>query len=313
MVENDILTSKTPTYNVFGSLLILSGFILVGLLLGQLFGLLVASALTGIPFDKFTEVLAHPAEYPYAWLGIMAMQGLSAMAGFVVAPSLYLTWIERRSWHDFQSSTPLQPYIYLLVFLLVVVFMPFNGWIVKLNEQMQLPGFLKYIEVWMRQKEDMLAELTTFLTNFSEGWQLLLGLLVVAVIPAIGEEFLFRGIVQNLFLRASRNHHAAIWFSAVLFSAIHLQFYGFVPRMLLGAMFGYLYWWTKDLRVSIFAHFVNNGFMLLMIYLFRSHLTEVDIEKTNSVSIQVAAVSLLLTASFLYLIRRLRQKGGFSA
>jgi membrane protease YdiL (CAAX protease family) len=82
---------------------------------------------------------------------------------------------------------------------------------------------------------------------------------MIAVLPAVGEELLFRGVIQKLFSKITRSHHWGIWISAILFSALHLQFYGFIPRLLLGAMFGYLLVWSGSLWLPILAHFINNA------------------------------------------------------
>ena len=83
----------------------------------------------------------------------------------------------------------------------------------------------------------------------------------------LSEEIFFRGFIQRLFIENKLNHHLAIWFTAILFSAIHLQFFGFVPRVLLGAVLGYLYFYSGNLWLSIIAHTVNNGFAVVMAYI----------------------------------------------
>jgi membrane protease YdiL (CAAX protease family) len=95
---------------------------------------------------------------------------------------------------------------------------------------------------------------------------LLINLLLVALLPALGEELIFRGIVQQFGYRFFRNPVMSIWITALVFSAIHLQFEGFIPRFILGLFLGYLFFWTKNLVVPVIAHFFNNGLMLVMSY-----------------------------------------------
>jgi membrane protease YdiL (CAAX protease family) len=118
---------------------------------------------------------------------------------------------------------------------------------------------------------------------------------VVAVLAGVSEELLFRGVLQNIILKTTKNPHLAIWFTAFTFSFIHFQFYGFVPRMLLGALFGYLYFWTKSLWIPMFAHIVNNGFTLIMAYMNDMKMVKVDIEDTKSVPLSMALGSLVMT------------------
>lgn len=81
----------------------------------------------------------------------------------------------------------------------------------------------------------------------------------MALCPAITEEFFFRGALQRLIGKWNPNPHFVIWSAAILFSAFHLQFYGFIPRMLLGAYLGYLLLWTRSIWIPVFAHFINNA------------------------------------------------------
>jgi hypothetical protein len=111
----------------------------------------------------------------------------------------------------------------------------------------------------MRSKEDEAAELTRLLIPSSNAGVLFLNLFIVAALPAISEELFFRGVLQRIFYGFFKSPHISIWTAAVLFSALHLQFYGFIPRLILGLSFGYLYYWGRTLWLPVIAHFVNNG------------------------------------------------------
>jgi membrane protease YdiL (CAAX protease family) len=130
---------------------------------------------------------------------------------------------------------------------------------------------------------------------------LLLNLFVVAILPAIGEELIFRGAFQKLFSQLFKNKHIGIWLAAALFSAIHLQFYGFIPRMLLGAIFGYLLYWSGSLWVPIWAHFVNNAMGVTLSYLSQKGIVSEDIENIGTLedgAVYIIA-SLLIVSSLL--------------
>ena len=96
---------------------------------------------------------------------------------------------------------------------------------------------------------------------------ILINLVVMAVVPAIGEEFLFRGLLQRLFTSFFKNRHASIWVTAAIFSAIHMQFYGFLPRMMIGAMLGYMLVWSGSIWVPVTAHFINNALAVIFSYI----------------------------------------------
>jgi len=102
-------------------------------------------------------------------------------------------------------------------------------------------------------------------------------MLIVAVVPAVGEELLFRGVLQKIMIAWTKNPHFGVWITAFLFSALHLQFFGFFPRMLLGALFGYLFLWSKSLWLPILGHFINNGTVVLASYFYPEMVNKADI------------------------------------
>ncbi len=134
---------------------------------------------------------------------------------------------------------------------------------------MHLPDSLVGVEKWMRQQEDQLATLTQRFLYMPSAVDLAINLLMIALIPAIGEELLFRGCLQPIFGRLVKNAHVGIWLAAIVFSAIHLQFYGFIPRMLLGALFGYLYYYGNSMWYPILGHFLNNGSAVVAVYFYQ--------------------------------------------
>lgn len=111
----------------------------------------------------------------------------------------------------------------------------------------------------MQAKEQEMETLVNLLINEVGIIAFISNILVIALLAALTEEFLFRGAIQRIIEKWTANYHIVIWTAAIVFSAIHLQFYGFVPRMLLGAYFGYLLYWTKSIWAPVLAHFINNA------------------------------------------------------
>lgn len=151
--------------------------------------------------------------------------------------------------------------------LLVFTAMPLINWMGELNSHLALPGFMSGIENWMKASEESAKKLTEVFLQMSGFGDLTVNLIVVALLAALGEELFFRGCMQNIFVEWTKNKHAAVWISAILFSALHAQFYGFLPRMLLGVALGYLYVWSGSLWLSILFHFLNNGTAVLFSFL----------------------------------------------
>jgi len=136
--------------------------------------------------------------------------------------------------------------------------LPINA-LVELNQSIQLPEAFAGLEKMMQRAEEQAELLTKALLSDTDINGLLLNIFIVAVIPAVGEELLFRGAIQKILTRWSGNVHWGIWISAALFSALHFQFYGFLPRMMLGALFGYMFIWSGSIWLPIVAHFINNA------------------------------------------------------
>ncbi len=300
----------TPTPRApWRNMMILFGLILLGLTVGNALGMILLLVLSSyqsvISASEIGNILQNPAAVPHAWWYIMAMQAVVHIFTFLVPSLIYWRWIENRKLSHFLKKPSPSFLLFLITTAAVLIFMPFDSLVIELNKKMSLPSNLKSIENWMSNQENIMAKMTVFLTDFTSWTKLIVALTVIAIIPAIGEECLFRGLIQRKIFNKTQNMHLAIWVAAALFSAIHLQFYGFVPRMLLGAMFGYLYWWSANLWIPIVAHLVNNGVTLVLLFLNNRHIIQFDIEKSDaSVSFGAGFVSLLLTASLLYFFKK---------
>jgi hypothetical protein len=194
----------------------------------------------------------------------------------------------------------------LLVLVLSFAASPFVNFIGEINANMQLPVWLSGVENWMKNAEEKAAELTEAFLNVETTGGLLFNIFMVAFLPAIGEELLFRGVIQRIFTNWTRNFHWGIWISAILFSALHMQFYGFIPRVFLGVLFGYLMVWSGSMWLPIIAHFINNVVAVVAMYMIDKKLLSPEIEEigTTSDSYYMAAVSFILIVVFMLMIKR---------
>ena len=264
------------------------------------------SLLVAIPFyqGSITDMMnafTNPVSHPDIKNIMMLVQGLSMFLAFIVAPYLYSRHFLRLSTKDMFGNEAPTPKITLLVLMIVIVFMVANSIFIEWNQNVQLPEVFGGFERWAKGIENTAEEITLFLTRFNGISDFLIALFVIAIIPAVGEELVFRGLIQNHIQIITKNIHIAIWVSAFIFSFFHFQFYGFVPRLFLGAMFGYLYVWSGNIIYPMIAHFVNNGFTLLMIYFYHTGAIEFDIESTESVPLTNVLVSMVVCAVLLYL------------
>lgn len=237
-----------------------------GLVLSIIIGFVIVMAIYGLEVIKDTSWINGSSP---ELVGALKILLTAQQLGLFLFPALLLGIIERKRPAQFYGLHRPRLSILLWVFFIMLAMLPGISGINELNQKMTLPGFLKEVEVWMRQMEDEAAKTTEALLTMKSIGSFLITLFVVAIVPAICEEFLFRGALQRTLLRWIKNPHIGIWLSAVIFSAIHFQFFGFFPRLFLGAAFGYIYFWTGSLWYTVFAHFLNNGFAVATAWYFQ--------------------------------------------
>lgn len=165
---------------------------------------------------------------------------------------------------------------------------------------------------WVEQAdrfEALASEVTQSMLAFDSAWQFPATLLTVALLPAICEEFAFRGVIQPLAAKWTNNVHAAVWLSGFLFSAIHLQFHGFLPRMVLGAGLGYLVIYSNSLWPAIAAHFFNNAGAILMAAVYGPEWVQQEMNAAPEWAWSDYGVAAISFAIGIYLIRWVRKNG----
>ena len=282
-------------------LLMLLGLAVAGLCLAALLALVLASALYGIPITQFGNLAAMPDQYPHGWDALMLYQGLS-LAG-VGAGALLLPRLLRQSVASYFAPRRLGAAWWpVAAGLVIICSVPFLSALVSWNAGAHFPAALQDFELWARDKEDQAAGLTKFLTDFNSPCRLLVGLIVIAIVPAVAEELVFRGGVQRCLVQWFGSRHVGVWLAAAIFSAIHVQFFGFVPRFVLGLVLGYLYEWSGNIVVSMAAHFTQNAFQLLLLYLFQTKQLPSSFNPDANAAVPLPAVlaSAVLTAGLLY-------------
>ena len=206
------------------------------------------------------------------------MQLFSATGMFVCA-SFVLAYLFSSNIREFLSLRKPVVLVVILAILSMWVAIPMINFIGDLNNQISFSESLKFIEEALRTYEEKIAGLTEqLLASGNSFGGLALNLLVMAIVPALGEELLFRGVIQNSLAKNLNNKLLAVWITAFLFSAIHFQFYGFIPRMLLGAYFGYLLIWSKSIWLPVTAHLANNATIVLFYFFMKGKNPWVDLE-----------------------------------
>jgi hypothetical protein len=238
----------------------------------------------------------------------LIIQGL----GMFLLPAFFLAylWAEKPlSYLSLNKKVNLPSLIY--VFLLMLVVIPLVNLLVSLNNQIVFPEVLAPVEAWMRNMEQSANSTTESLLNVAGYQQFMLNLFLIAIVPALSEELFFRGVIIRI-LSEKKHYIIAIWVAAILFSAIHLQFYGFFPRMLMGALFGYLLLWSGSIWLPIFAHFLNNAFVVIYSYLKFNNFDIIDMDVIGSGdSWWLGVLSGLFSALFVVILYKKNRKSEF--
>ncbi|MFH1320635.1 MAG: CPBP family intramembrane glutamic endopeptidase [Bacteroidota bacterium] len=195
------------------------------------------------------------------------LQGFQHIGLFIVPPIVFAFLVSTNPGNYLRIKQLPVMFSLFAACIIMVTAMPLVNWMIEINETLRLPEFLSEIEQWMKDTEENAAKITEAFLNMKTTGDLLLNMLIIALLPAVGEELLFRGVIQRLFAEWTKNVHLGVIIAAVLFSTLHMQFYGFLPRMMLGILFGYLLVWSKSLWLPILCHFINNGAAVFFYYL----------------------------------------------
>ena len=228
--------------------------------------------------------------------GMKIGQGISSIFMFVVPPIVYY-FITRKEhqMHDLGLRKLTPPWWLILIGVAVmIVSIPVTTTLTTWNESMNLGDAFAKLEEYMKALEETAQAATEKMLNVNTFGGMLFNLVIIALIPAIGEELTFRGVLQQSLTR-KMNPHIAIIISAAIFSFIHFQFYGFLPRMFLGMLLGYMFYITNSLWTSMLMHFVNNGATVVLYYLNNIGMVEDAESFGETQNVLIIAVSAMIT------------------
>jgi hypothetical protein len=234
---------------------------------------------------------------------IKVLQIFQSIGLFIIPPIIFI-WIfsEKSFLSYFNLKTSPKLSSFLLTVLIMVFSLPLINLLAKLNAAMDFPESLAWLEDQLKVMEENAMQLTEAFLKTENWGGFFVNVFMIALIPAVGEELIFRGLLQKLFANITRNIHWGIFISAVLFSTMHLQFYGFLPRLMLGVLFGYLLFWTGSLWIPIIGHFVNNFIAVAAYFFIRDPETTQKIENlgTEGDNTMYVLVSAFLVGLMIY-------------
>jgi len=278
-----LLKTKSPGTQ----LLILISIALVSLfLIGGMIGPLTLSAITGVSPTEFLDTTKLNFNKPGIITYIRGLQIFQFISLFIIPTFLCARLFSTDSKKYLGIKKPSNAFYFLAAVAVMIIAVPVaNGFLGDLNKNVQFPPG---IEKWMRKSEDEVARMTQALLSKHSIKDLIINIICIAGLAAVGEELLFRGIVQRLFIKIFKNPWAGIIITAFLFSAIHLQFYGFLPRFALGILLGVIYWYSGSIWTAIFAHFIYDAASIVVIYFNPSMINEDTPVKLNNIALMAA-------------------------
>lgn len=233
------------------------------------------------------------------------LQLINAVSLFIVPPLIiaYIGTNETMK-EQFSLRAPSKTWMYALVPILAWAATPVINLIGEWNQSFDMPQ-------WVIEMEERATGLTEAFMEVDTINGLIYNIILVGIIPGFGEELFFRGAIQPMLTRWTKNHHIAIWITAILFSALHMQFMGFFPRLLLGVLFGYLFVWSGSLWIPALAHFTNNTTIVILYYLMGKGVVSDDIENVGlreGEMIPYVVSGLILTSIISWIFYKNRQR-----
>lgn len=240
---------------IIKNLFILSVCLLLGLIVGTILSIVVINLLT--PCDWNVDTLQKTEDLTPNTLKILLT--INHLSTFTTGALLfYILNSRKRISLYFGFSTSFNIFLLCTFTMLLWLTYPVSAWLVDALQEWPLVQ-----EFEVERNNQMILESILTTNNLQE---LVVNLIIIGAIPALGEELVFRGIVQRMMLLNISNPHVAILISSIVFSAFHLEILGFLPKLLIGLILGYAYYWTKNIWYPISLHFINNGTQVLAIY-----------------------------------------------
>ena len=279
-------------------LIIFIGVFIGVLIIGNVIGAGVVAAVYGL--ETFTALTTLKTDAPHFINALWVLQIAGTTLPIFVAPVLFSYFVVNDPADYIKPCFRFTGLLMVLVLCIMFTSSPLIEFLSNLNQKMVLPPFLQ----WMKDKEDEAQKITDVMLQMQSVWDVILNVLLIGLLTAIVEEFMFRGCLQTIFFRWTGNIHAAIWITAILFSAFHMEFFGFLPRLLLGALFGYFVAWSGSIWPGVWGHFINNSTAVIAFYLYQKKTIKINPNDQHLFDPKVYMVSFIIILILLYIYQR---------
>lgn len=270
----------------------------------MIFAFIVSLLIPPVILNAYGLEFSDLSDYsnPHVVSAIKILQTILSITLFLIPSLLFSQLSDARPLHYIGFRKPMPMYFLIIAVIVMLSAFPMVAWLGDLNQHMHLPKGFKGMENWIRKAENESNMMLRHLLEMNSPKDLLAMLITLAVIPAMVEEFFFRGVLQRLLIQILKRPWAGIILTGMIFSAIHGQFLGFLPRAALGIILGALFWYSGSLWPGILAHFVNNALQIIVVY-FNPGTADQD----PNFSVGLITVSIFVVAALVWWMRKISQ------
>jgi membrane protease YdiL (CAAX protease family) len=292
------LLKTKPALNQF---LIFISITLASFFIFGLLGTMILGKITGMPLEKMVDTSTWDYNDPKIIFLLRGMQVVQFISLFVI-PVFLCAWLYSTNTQYYLGLNGPHNKIYIIVGIAVMFLsIPLISFLGELNKQIPFPSG---INSWMKKGEESAAKTLEGLLSRHTIKDLISNIICIAGLAAVGEELLFRGMAQRLLIKMFKSPWAGIIIAALLFSAIHMQFYGFIPRFVLGVLLGAMYWYSGSLWVAMLGHFIYDAFFVVLAYYKPEIMNDESTVKLSSLAIGAAISAVFVVLALQWMIKR---------
>ena len=248
----------------------------------------------GLEINSESDLLALADKKDFSFVFKLFI-GMNHIFTFIAFPCIFILLFYTNNIKKYLHFRAFNPLLLILLPLALFSLYPLMVLLTQMMDKINLPEFLTGLD------ENALESMSRLLTmdNITE---LMINIFLIGIIPGIGEELLFRGIIQKELFSFFKNYHLAIWVTALIFGVFHFQIVGFPSKMIIGLVLGYSYYYSANLLVPMFLHALNNSLATVSFYIFKAQ-QDIPSSTTDNISVWPAIAA---TCIFFWLLKNIQ-------
>lgn len=271
---------------------LLAALVVIGLIVGSVIGLLYA-IISGNDIMSLNS--------------LRFMQISSQIFTFVLPPILYAMLVKERPFKSLGFSKSTILWLILGVAMMYTI-LPLNSIFTEWNANIKFPESLASFEKLMQDLQERATEVMEKFVNIDTIGGLIINLFMIAGLAALGEELLFRSVIQTSLIKICKNAHIGIFIASAIFSLFHMEFYGLLPRLVLGLLMGYMYYYSRSIWIPMAMHFANNGTIVFLYYLNNIGAINIDVESFGETNVGILMLSIVAMVALFWFTVKLNKK-----